>query len=199
MAISHQGSFNSTATGDFAAQLFCTYVNIQLLLTGRCPPPHSEESDGMPRHCYWESCCTALGMVTRDPTAYMYELVWALLDFKSCVAPGFPALSAAENTKASQAAQNTARSAEGLALCPLPCCCSLFDQVACQGTAIPVPKLRAHWVWYISMKSGALQFLLKGRVHLSPCTAASCKGAVCRLSVVCNSCFFLFCQQLRNC
>ena len=122
----------------------------------------------------------------------MYEIVQALLDFKPSFAPGFTALSAAENTKAAQAPQNTARSAECLALCPLPCCCSLFHQVACQATAIPVPRLRTHWVKYISMNGSALQFLLKGRAYLLLGTAGSCKGAVCRLSVVGISGFVFF-------
>ena len=131
-------------------------------------------------------------MVTRDPTAYMYEIVQALLELKPSFAPGFTALSVAENTKAAQAPRNTARSAECLALCRLPCCCSLFHQFACQAAAIPVPKLRTHWIQYISMNGSTLQFLLKGRAHLLLCTAGSCKGAVCRLSVVGISGFVFF-------
>ena len=123
-------------------------------------------------------------MLAGDPTEYMYEIVQALLDFKPCVTPGFTALSAAENTKAAQAPRNTAHSAQCLALSPLPCCCGRFDQVACQATTIPVTELSTHWVWYISMNGSAVPFLLKGRAHLFRCTAGSCKGAVCRLSVV---------------
>ena len=123
----------------------------------------------------------------------MYEIVQALLHLKPSFASGFTALSAAKNIKAAQAPRNTARSAECLALCPLPCCFSLFDQVAGQATAIPVPKLRTHWVQYISMNGSALQFLLKGRAHLFLCTAGSCKGAVCRLSVVRISGFVFLC------
>ena len=63
MAITHQGSFNSTPTGDFTAQFFCNYDNIQFLLTGTPPPLPAVKSQmachgtadgsGAARHWRW--------------------------------------------------------------------------------------------------------------------------------------------------